>query len=42
LITFIDNGVLLAGWRRTPIAGAAMSVLADDPRAFYPAQLVKT
>ena len=24
------------------IAGAAMSVLADDPRAFYPAQLVKT
>jgi predicted nucleic acid-binding protein len=41
LKTFLDSGVLLAGWRRTPITDAAMSVIADDTREFYTAQLVK-
>lgn len=39
--TFLDSGVLLAGWRRTLIGDAAMNVLADDTREFYTAQLVK-
>ena len=33
--------MLLAGWRRTQIGDAALSVLADDTREFYTAQLVK-
>ena len=33
--------MLLAAWRRTPIGDAAMSMLADDTREFYTAQLVK-
>ena len=39
--TFLDSGVLLAGWRRTVIADAALRVMTDETREFYTAQLVK-
>lgn len=38
--TFLDSGVLLAAWRRTPISDAALRVLTDDTRVFYTSQLV--
>jgi predicted nucleic acid-binding protein len=41
LKTFLDSGVLLAGWRRTSVTDAALSVLADETREFYTAQLVR-
>lgn len=38
---FLDSGVLLAGWRRTPLAAAAMAIMEDDTREFCTAQMVK-
>jgi len=41
LKTFLDSGVLLAAWRRTPLAAVAMALLEDETREFYTAQMVR-
>ena len=39
--TFLDSGVLLAAWRGEVLAGAALSLMADDARVFVTSQMVR-
>jgi predicted nucleic acid-binding protein len=41
LRTFLDSGVLLTAWRGEALAASALSIMADDARAFVTAQLVR-
>lgn len=39
--TFLDTGVLLHAWRGEDLAGAALTILGDDTREFFSAQMVR-
>jgi len=41
LKTFLDTGALLHAWRGEDLAGAALTILGDDTREFFSAQMVR-